>query len=137
MATRISTAARNAAAGAIALLADAGAGAGTIKVYTGSQVATGDTAEAGTLLATFTLADPAFGSPSSGVCTLASTPRSTTGAADGTAGWFRVEDSTGANVFDGSVTATGGGGQLELNTTTISTGVSVSITSGSITMPAA
>jgi hypothetical protein len=136
VATRLAAAARNAAADAIADLADAGSGAATIKVYSGSQVATGDTAESGTLLVTFTLADPAFGAASSGVCTLASTPRSATGAADGTAGWFRLEDSDGANILDGSVTATGGGGQLELNTTTISTGVSVSLTSGTITMPA-
>lgn len=135
MATRISTAAQNAACDAMVDLLDAGPAAGTIKVYTGSQPATANTAESGTLLATFTLADPAFGAASSGVATLASTPRTTTGVADGTAGWFRAEDSTGANVFDGSVTATGGGGQLELNTTTISTGVSVSITSGTFTQP--
>ncbi|MGW5556858.1 hypothetical protein ACWER9_06500 [Micromonospora sp. NPDC003944] len=136
MATRISTAARNAAAGAIAGLLDAGAGAGTIKVYSGSQPATGDTAESGTLLATFTLADPAFSSASSGVATLAGTPRSTTGVGAGTAGWFRAEDSTGANVLDGSVTAAGGGGELELSTTTISVGLTVELTSGAVTMPA-
>lgn len=136
MATRISTAARNAAADAIADLADLGAGAGTIKVYTGSQPTTADDAEAGTLLATFTLSDPAFGAAASGVVTLAGTPLTTTGAAAGTAGWFRLEDSTGANIIDGSVTVTGGGGQLELNTTTISSGVNVEITAGTLTMPA-
>jgi hypothetical protein len=135
LATRISTASRNAAANAIAALPDLGPGAGTVKVYTGSQPATGDAAETGTLLATFTLADPAFGSASSGVVSANSTPRNTTGVADGTAGWFRMEDSTGANILDGSVTATGGGGQMELNTTTISTGVSVSLTALTVTMP--
>jgi len=63
------------------------------------------------------------------------------GLAAGTAGWFRVLDSTeaagsGLGVVDGTVTATGGGGDLTLNTTTISVGVDVEVTSGSITMPA-
>lgn len=135
MTTRISTASRNAAANGIAALVDAGAGAGTVKIYTGSQPATGDTAESGTLLATFTLSDPAFGAASSGAVTANGLPKSTTGAAAGTAGWFRIEDSTGANVVDGSVTATGGGGELQLNTTTISVGVNVDLTACTLTMP--
>lgn len=135
MALAISTAARNAAADAVGNLIDAGAGAGTIKVYTGSSPGP-NAAETGTLLATFTCQDPAFGAASTGVKTLDVTPAmTTTGLAAGTAGYFRVEDSTGANVFDGTVTATGGGGDLELNTTTISVGLSLEITSGTITMP--
>ncbi|GAA2990703.1 hypothetical protein GCM10017559_08450 [Streptosporangium longisporum] len=136
MATRLPTAARNAAADAVVDLADAGAGAATIEIRTGSQPASANDAASGTLLATFTLADPAFGAASTGVATLAGTPRTTTGVAAGTAGWFRLKDSTGATVLDGAVTATGGGGQLELNTTTISVGVNVEITSGTVTMPA-
>ncbi|MEU5549207.1 hypothetical protein ABZ738_05510 [Micromonospora sp. NPDC047793] len=136
MATRISTAARSAAADAIAGLLDAGSGAGTIKVYSGSQPATANDAESGTLLVEFELADPAFGAASSGVASLAGTPLSAVGAAAGTAGWFRAEDSTGANVLDGSVTATGGGGDLELSTTTVSIGLTVELTSGTVAMPA-
>jgi hypothetical protein len=142
MATRISTAARNAACDAIVDLVYGGSGAGVIRVYSGSQPATPATTATGDLLAEFTLSDPAFGAASSGVATLDVTPALTdTGITDGTAGWFRVLDSTeaagtGLGIIDGAVTATGGGGQLELNTTTISTGVDVSITSGTVTMPA-
>lgn len=135
MALRISTSARNASCDAVVDLLDAGAGAATIDVRTGSQPANPNTAATGTILATFTLADPAFGSAATGVATLAGTPRSTTGLAAGTAGWFRAMDSTGAAVIDGAVTATGGGGELELNTTTVSVGVSLQITSGTITAP--
>jgi hypothetical protein len=136
VATRISTAARNAAANAIAALADAGAGAGTIQVRTGAQPATPDDPATGTLLATFTLADPAFGAAVAGVATLDATPPlSATGVADGTAGWFRMLDSTGAAVLDGTVGVAGQ--QLNLNTTTISTSVAVEITSGTLTMPGA
>lgn len=136
MATRIATAARNAAADAVVDLLDGGTGAGTIKIYTGTQPASAQDAVSGTLLATITLTDPAFGAASTGVATLAGTPLSGTGVAAGTAGWARLADSAGATVLDGSVTATGGGGQIELATTTISSGVTVQITSGTVTMPA-
>jgi hypothetical protein len=132
---RLSTASRNAAAKAIGDLVDAGTGAGTLKIYSGAQPATGDTAESGTLLATVLFADPGFAAPSSGTIN-ATDPAAVTGVAAGTAGWFRVEDSAGNNVYDGSVTATGGGGDLTLATTTISIGVTVDITALSITMPA-
>ncbi len=134
MATRISTASRDAMANGVRLLVDAGAGAGTCKVYTGTQPTTANDAETGTLLATFTLADPAYSASSTGVAALAGTPRATTGLAAGTAGWFRVEDSTGANVFDGTVGTSGQ--QMNLNTLTVSVGVNLELTSGNITAPA-
>jgi hypothetical protein len=134
MATRIPTAARNAACDAVVDLADAGAGAATIEIRTGSQPASANDTATGTLLATVTCADPAFGSASSGVATLAGTPLSTTGVAAGTAGWFRMKDSAGNTVMDGSVGTSGA--ELNLNTTTISVGVTVQVTSGTVTMPA-
>jgi hypothetical protein len=135
MTTRLATATRNAACDAVVDLLDGGPAAGTIKIYTGTQPATANDAVAGTLLATITLSDPAFGAAATGVATLSGTPLSATGVAAGTAGWARLADSTGATVMDGSVTATGGGGQIELATTTISVGVTVQITSGTVTMP--
>lgn len=142
MAIRISTAARNAAADAIAGLVNGGAGAGVLRIYSGSQPATPATAPSGTLLAEFTLSDPAFAAASGGSAALDVTPALTdTGIAAGTAGYFRIVDSTeaagtGLGIVDGSVTATGGGGDLTINTTTISIGVDVEVTSGTITMPA-
>lgn len=136
MATRLATATRNAACDAVVDLLDLGSGAGTIKIYTGTQPTTANDAVAGTLLATITMSDPAFGAASTGAAALAGTPLSATAVASGTAGWARVADSNAATVFDGSVTATGGGGQIELATTTITSGVTVQITSGTVTMPA-
>lgn len=136
MAVRLPTGTVNAKADAAVDRLDAGSGAGMIRIYTGSQPASANDAVSGTLLCTFTLADPAFGSAVAGVATLASTPRTATAVAAGTAGWFRAVDSTGSGVFDGSVTATGGGGQIELNTTTLSVGVDVELTSGTYTQPA-
>lgn len=135
MATRLSTAARNAAANAIIQLIDAGPAAGTLQLRTGGQPASANDPATGTLLATFTLADPAFGAALLGVATLDATPvLSTTGVADGTAGWFRIADSTGATVGDGVVGTSGQ--QLNFNTTTISIGVTVEISAGTATMPA-
>lgn len=133
---RLATFTRNVLADAFDELAcNSGAGAATIKVYSGTQPADANTGLSGnTLLATFTLDDPAFGAASAGVVTLGSVPRTTTGAAAGTATWARCETSGPATVFDcdvGTASAT-----LILNTTTISVGVDVSITAGTVTMPA-
>ena len=64
------------------------------------------------------------------------------GIADGTAGWFRFYAntvvqgaSTSAVRFDGRVTVTGGGGDLELSSTTIATGATTTITAAAFTMP--
>lgn len=137
MATRLPTAARNAATNSVTALVDADVGAGTMQIRTGAQPASANDPATGTLLATITFADPAFGASALGVATLDATPvLSTTGVAAGTAGWFRILDNSGDTVLDGSVTATGGGGDLELNTTTISIGVTVEITAGTLTTPA-
>lgn len=135
MATRIATSARNAAAGAVVALLDAGSGPGVIEIRTGSQPANPDTAATGTLLATLTLADPAFGAPSGGTATAGTITSDTSADATGAAGWFRGLDSTGAAVIDGSVTAEGGGGDLELDTVDVIAGGAVTVTSWTITMP--
>jgi len=128
MATRISTNSRNAAADAIAALANGG----TIEIYSGSQPATANTAPSGTLLVTVPLASTAFDVAVNGVASLKNAPLSGTGTAAGTAGWFRVKGSGGAAVFDGSAGTSGT--DLVLNTATVSVGLTVLI-SGSLTMP--
>jgi hypothetical protein len=138
MAIGISTAAQNAGVNAIAGLVDADVGAGTITIRTGAGPATANDAPTGTLLATLTLNDPAFSTGVAGVATLDVTPAvTTTGVAAGTAGYFRLHDNSGDVVLQGSVTVTAGGGDLELNTTSIAIGTTVEITSGTLTMPAA
>ena len=136
MATRIPDAAQNAAVDAVVDRADLGAGAATIKIYTGAQPADADTDPAGTLLVTITCADPAFGAAAAGVAALAGTPRSGTAAAAGTAGCFAIEDSVGVNILQGSVTATAGGGDIELDNTSIAVDQTVNITALAVTIPA-
>jgi len=137
MAISISTAARDAAVSAVAALVDADVGAGTVAIRSGGKPAAVSDPATGTLLATFTLADPAFTGPVNGVMTLDATPvLATVGVANDAAGWFRMFDNSGDAVLDGTVTAAGGGGDLEMNVTAISVGLAVQIIAGALTMPA-
>jgi hypothetical protein len=130
----ISAAARSAAADAVAALVDGGAAAGTLQIRSGTQPAGPDSTATGTLLAELTLHDAAFGAAAAGVATLAGTPLTVTAVASGTASWFRVLDSNGVAVFDGSVGVSGA--DLLVNTVTVSTGLDVEISDGTMTMPA-
>lgn len=138
MATRITQAAAKAACDAVVDLLDAGSGAGYIEVRTGSQPATANTAASGTLLATLTLSDPAFGNAttaSPSVATASAITSDTSADASGTAGWFRAYDSNGTQVIDGSVTATGGGGDMTFDTVAFVAGGTVALTSWTVSHP--
>ena len=87
------------------------------------------------MLATITLADPAFGAASSGVAALASLPKSGTAVASGTADNFQLTDSDDNVIFSGSVTATGGGGDIEIDDTGITSGDTVTCSAGGYTAP--
>lgn len=104
--------------------------AGKLAIYDGTRPATGGTAT--TKLAEFTLGTPFAAAASSG--SLSPTlPSNTNGLVASTATWFRITTSGGTFVIDGSVTATGGGGVLQLNTTAIVTGTNnVAITAFTI-----
>lgn len=133
-----STDVKNAIVDAIAARVDAGSGAGKLRIYTGSRPAGPGTAASGTLLAEFTLNDPAFGAGSSGVATLDITPAVEDTAADntGTAGYARFVDSDNNGRIDATVTATGGGGEVTLNTVSIVASAVVTVTGFTITAPA-
>ena len=119
---------------AITTAVDAGSAAGTLKVYTGAKPSTPETAATGTLLATFTLADPAAAAPSAGVATYNFSPAiSATVAASGTAGWFRVADSNGTAVYDGTVGTSGQ--DLNFDSVAWTSGGTVTISSGSVAQP--
>lgn len=106
----------------------------TLKIYTGTQPAAG-AAATGTLLVTITLPADAMAAGSAGVAAKSGTWSGTAGNT-GTAGWFRIESSAGSRWYDGAVTATAGGGEIELTSTSITSGQIVTITSFSVTQPA-
>lgn len=71
------------------------------------------------LLVEITLADPAFPAAAGGAASANGLPVEGTAVLSGTAVEFRVVDSTGAEVFRGTVTLTGMGGDMTLTNTTI------------------
>lgn len=136
MTLSLANTARTAMCDALVDLLDAGTGAGTIEIRSGTRPANPNTTATGDVLATITLETPAFGSASNGVATI-NDPDPVTAVAAGTATWFRAYDGDGNAVFDGDVGATGSGADLELATTSITTGLTVDITGGTVTVPAA
>lgn len=120
------------------IFAGSSGGAAKLKVYSGAQPTTPGSAETGTLLATFTLSDPAFSGTvdvADGTQVTLNAVAAATAAATGTAGWFRLYDGNANGHVDGTVGASGSGANLILSNTAITSGGSVSITGGTITMP--
>jgi len=107
------------------------AGSGSIiRLYDGTQPTNANTAiSTQTLLVSLTISG-AFGTDSNGTITLG-TVSNGTAVASSTATFFRIVKSDGTTVvMDGSVGTSGA--DLNLNTTTISSGQVVSITAGTI-----
>lgn len=117
---------RNAQLDAITTFAGAGA---KLRIYGGTQPATGG-AVTTQLVNDFVLGTP-FAPAASGAVLSPTLPSGVTGSAAGTATWFRIFKADGTTqVIDGTVGTSGA--DLILNTTTISAGVAVSVTSFSI-----
>lgn len=100
-------------------------------------------AATGTLLASMTLPADAHSAASAGSAALAGTWSDPSADAAGTAGHFRLRQSGDANGVDtaaarveGTVTATGGGGDLTLDNVSIAVAQLVSITSWTLGQPA-
>lgn len=112
--------------------------AATLKLYSGAQPATTLTARSGTLGATLTFGNPAFGASTSvtadGKATgTANAIGSETNAPNPiTAGYFSIASSAPTVILQGNVGTSGA--DLNLNTTTIIAGDTIAITSFKITL---
>lgn len=137
MPLRLATTARDGACNAIVDLIDAGTGAGTLVIRTGSQPANPQTAATGTTLATLTFSDPAFGNSSSGVATANAITSDTNVDATGTAGWARIYDSDGADPADSvmDMDIGQGSGTLDFDNTSFVAGGTAAISSMTVTVP--
>jgi hypothetical protein len=133
----ISTAARNAACNAIVDLIDAGAGAGTLEIRTGSPPATPATADSGTLLGTLTFSDPAFGNAATGVATASAITSDSSADASGDAGHFRVKDSDGNVIMQGTAGEAADTPDMTFDDKSIVAGGVIACTSFTVTVPAA
>lgn len=131
MSLQFSVAVRNAELDAIETTIGTGA---ILKIRSGSVPATCATADAGTVLATMTLATDWMSAASSGAKALLGSWADSSADATGTAAHFRIYASDGTTCgMQGTVTATGGGGDLTLDSTSITSTQSVTITSFTLT----
>lgn len=129
MAFQFSTTTRNAALDAIETTIGT---APTLEIRSGSAPANCATADSGTVLATMTLPSDWLTAASGGSKALSGTWQDAAADAAGTAGHFRIKVSTTCHI-QGSITATGGGGDMTLDNTSIATGQQITITSFTIT----
>lgn len=127
MAFQFSVAARNGALDAIEVAAGVSA---ILKIRSGAAPANCGTADSGTVLATLNLPSDWMGAASGGSKAKSGTWQDASADASGTAGHFRIYASDGTTCHvQGSVTATGGGGDMTLDNTSIASSQSVTISS--------
>lgn len=122
MAVNYSTTVKNSRLTVVRDAIDGGPAAGTLEICTAAYAV---------VLATVTLNDPC-GTVSSGVLTFSGTPIAATAGNTGTAAIARFKDSTGTVVADGLTVGTSGT-DITVNTTSFTSGGSVSVTSATIT----
>lgn len=132
MAFRLGTTMRNNATNGVVDTIDQGAGAGTVKIYTGSQPgAVGGTY--GTLLGTLIFSDPAFGNSTTGVATASAVTSDTSADNSGTATTFALLDSDANVLADGTCGL--GSGDLSFDNNVIVAGGVIAISSMQVTTP--
>jgi hypothetical protein len=91
-----------------------------MKIRTGAQPANCAAADSGTVLATLSLPSDWMAASSGGVKAKSGTWQDTSADATGTAAHYRIYASDGTTCHEqGSITATGGGGQMEILSTSI------------------
>ena len=127
MAITLTTAARNAACDAIVDLIDGGTtdANGDLVFMTSGDVE----------VATLAMSNPAFGAAAAGVAT-ANTISDDTNATGGTVAKFKIQNRDNTEVFQGTVTVTSGGGDIEMSSLSVGATDTVSVTSMTATMPA-
>lgn len=124
MAFQFSTPARNAALDAIETAIGVSP---TLELRTGAPPATCATADSGTVLATMALPADFFAGASGGSKALAGTWQDSAADAAGTVGHFRIKQGADCHI-QGTVTATGGGGDMTIDNPVLAVGQQVTVT---------
>lgn len=131
MAIQLSTAVRNARLDAIESTIGVSA---VLKIRTGAAPADVATADSGTVLATLTLPSDWMAAASSGSKAKSGTWEDTSADATGTAAHFRIYASDGTTAhIQGTVTATSGGGDMEVDNTSFAADQVFTVTSFTLT----
>lgn len=107
-----------------------------IKLKSGAQPADCAAADSGTVIATISLASDYMSAASSGSKAFSSTPLEDASAdALGTLAHYRVYASDGTTChMQGTITATGGGGNMTVDNTSVTAGQDIKITAWTINM---
>lgn len=131
MAIQHSVAVRNARLDAI----ETAIGASPImRIRSGAAPANCGAADSGTILAELTLPADWLAAAASGQKAKSGTWQDLSANAAGTAGHYRIYDSTGATCHEqGTITATGGGGDMQLDNTVLAVGQQFTVTSYTLT----
>lgn len=129
MAYQFSTAARNAWLDAIETTVGVSP---TLEIRTGAAPANCAAAATGTVLATMTLPSDWMAAAASGSKALSGTWQDASADAAGTAGHFRINAGATCHI-QGTVTATGGGGDMQLDNVSIAAAQQVTITAFTLT----
>jgi len=131
MALQFSTTVRNAILDVIESTISTSA---VLKIRTGSAPADCGTADSGTVLATLTLPSDWMAAASSGSKAKSGTWQDASADNSGTAAHFRLYASDGTTVHaQGTVTATGGGGDMTVDSTSFTAGQSFTINTFTLT----
>lgn len=131
MAFQLSVAVRNARLDAIETAIGASA---VLKIRTGAPPANCAAADSGTVLATLSLPADWMAGASGGTKALAGTWQDASADAAGTAAHYRLYASDGTTCHaQGTVTATGGGGDMTVDNTNFAAGQSFSVSSFTLT----
>jgi hypothetical protein len=105
-----------------------------LRMRSGTVPANCAAADSGTVLATVNLPSDWMSAASSGSKTLLGTWQDTSADATGTVGHFRIYDSAGTTChMQGTVTATGGGGDMTVDNTSFASGQQFTVNSFTIT----
>jgi hypothetical protein len=130
MAHQYSVALRTAQAGVIESTVGASP---KLQLRTGAAPANCAAVATGTLLAELALPSDWLGAAAAGAVAMAGVWTGT-GVADGSAGHFRILDNAGTTChMQGTVTASGGGGDMTLNNVAIATGQDIEVLSFTVT----
>lgn len=114
---------------------DAGGAAGLLHFYTATRPATGAAITDQVLLGTVTFSYPSAPDAANAALTFSAFTEDTSADNGGIAAWARAADSAGNFAADLSVGGQGSGADIELNTTSISAGGPIQVTSGVLNEP--
>ena len=131
MALTLSTAVRNAVLDAIEAAIGTSA---VLKIWDGAMPSTPDDADVGVELASMSLSSDWMAAASGGSKSKSGTWQDASASVSGTAQYFRIYASDGTTCgLQGTVTATGGGGDIALSSTSITAGQAVEVTAFTLT----